>query len=82
MVDLLNIQCTYILLSLGQQTGKVQLAIFLSKGNLEVEVISAKDICPPDIEEPGKIELNSSNTLRNLVNLRYNLFKIKASVKF
>ncbi|XP_031785804.1 regulating synaptic membrane exocytosis protein 1 isoform X2 [Nasonia vitripennis] len=37
--------------SMGQN-GKVQLAIFLSKGNLEVEVISAKDICPAEAEEP------------------------------
>ncbi|XP_014225657.1 regulating synaptic membrane exocytosis protein 1 isoform X2 [Trichogramma pretiosum] len=36
----------------GQNNGKVQLAIFLSKGNLEVEVISAKDICQQDAEEP------------------------------
>ncbi|XP_011505714.1 PREDICTED: regulating synaptic membrane exocytosis protein 1 [Ceratosolen solmsi marchali] len=38
--------------SKAQQNGKVQLAIFLSKGNLEVEVISAKDICQTDMEEP------------------------------
>jgi hypothetical protein len=42
----------------AQQNGKVQLAIFLSKGNLEVEVISAKDICQNDIEEPGIYKFN------------------------
>ncbi|KAJ8683947.1 hypothetical protein QAD02_019739 [Eretmocerus hayati] len=36
----------------GQQGGKLQLAIFLCKGSLDVEVISARDICPPDAEEP------------------------------
>ncbi|XP_058793758.1 regulating synaptic membrane exocytosis protein 1 isoform X2 [Phymastichus coffea] len=34
------------------QNGKVQLTIYLSKGNLEVEVISAKDICSLETEEP------------------------------
>lgn len=40
---------------LTEQQGKVNIGICLTKGNLEVEVISAKDICPPDAEEPGKV---------------------------
>ncbi|XP_044009202.1 regulating synaptic membrane exocytosis protein 1 isoform X2 [Aphidius gifuensis] len=36
----------------GMQNGEVKLAVFLSKGTLEVEVISARDICPGEREEP------------------------------
>ncbi|XP_011301029.1 regulating synaptic membrane exocytosis protein 1 isoform X2 [Fopius arisanus] len=32
--------------------GEVQLALFLSKGTLEVEVIAARDVCPGEREEP------------------------------
>lgn len=39
----------------GMQNGEVKLAVFLSKGTLEVEVISARDICPGERDEPGYI---------------------------
>ncbi|KAG8034862.1 hypothetical protein G9C98_007938 [Cotesia typhae] len=36
----------------GTHSGEVKLALFLSKGTLEVEVICARDICPGEKEEP------------------------------
>ncbi|XP_043283808.1 regulating synaptic membrane exocytosis protein 1 isoform X2 [Venturia canescens] len=39
-------------LTSGVNNGEVKLALFLSKGTLEVEVISARDICPGEREEP------------------------------
>ncbi|XP_053594404.1 regulating synaptic membrane exocytosis protein 1 isoform X2 [Microplitis demolitor] len=36
----------------GIHSGEVKLALFLSKGTLEVEVICARDICPGEKEEP------------------------------
>ncbi|XP_034941618.1 regulating synaptic membrane exocytosis protein 1 isoform X2 [Chelonus insularis] len=36
----------------GMQNGEIKLALFLSKGTLEVEVICARDICPGEKEEP------------------------------
>jgi len=34
----------------------MQLGFYLCKGNLEVEVICARDICPEEKEEPGNLE--------------------------
>ncbi|RLU20232.1 hypothetical protein DMN91_006839 [Ooceraea biroi] len=36
----------------GAQNGEMQLGFYLCKGNLEVEVICARDVCPEEKEEP------------------------------
>jgi len=40
----------------GAQNGEMQLGFYLCKGNLEVEVICARDVCPEEKEEPGNLE--------------------------
>jgi hypothetical protein len=41
----------------------MQLGFYLCKGNLEVEVICARDVCPEEKEEPGNLKNMPSPSL-------------------
>lgn len=77
-----TIQLIAITNTAGAQNGEMQLGFYLCKGNLEVEVICARDICPEEKEEPGN--LKNMPPLFTAVNFltRVSLFSVYSYCKF